>query len=186
MMVDPKKLYRELQAIQRYRSEWYDKLVGNCIDTVVKQGFIDPKCYVLEYSPGMKAYSTTIFELDPDELQDPVKHHELYGMLYNLDKYVPNPIAAVSMVSEGTFNDPVNGGKASYLMISFETPIESQKTAYKLVKRREIADSGEVLRIMSMEKDEVMSADRSIFQLEKFTHILRKNISDETDRTIYN
>jgi hypothetical protein len=107
-------------------------------------------------------------------------------MLKGLQNWVAHPIMAISMVSEGTFKDPLTGEKASYLLMSLETQMESILNSYRMVKRREIGDSGEVLRIMSMEKDDLLPADKTILELQKFTHVMRPNLSDAKDRTIYN
>lgn len=186
MIMDLKELYQRISGFQRHRTMLYNLIVSDTIDTVVRQGFVDPKCYVLEYNLATRVFSKTIFELDANELRNPTKNEALYGMLKNLQNHVPNKILAISMVSEGTFRIHDDKLKASYLLISFETHTESFLNAYRLVKRREIGPDGEVLKIMSMTKDDNFSRKRDNPEVEKFTHVIRPNLFVKNDEVLYN
>lgn len=179
------ELYRKIKEMDTVCSTWYDKLVSDSVDTVVRQGFVDPKCYVLQYNTELNKYRTTILELEAAELQDPIRNKGLYKWLKNIDKVLDRPSLAISMVAEGT--RIINGEKKNTLLISFENHVMSFKTIYNLEKRREIGPGGvDVFKIMSMEMDKEHMFLRGGVEMEKFTHILRPNLFDKTDVSIYN
>ena len=70
----PSEIYQLAYQHNQRISVWYDTLVQDALDTLIRQGFYDPKCYALSYSFELDEYATTVIAIDPDSLTDAKKN----------------------------------------------------------------------------------------------------------------
>lgn len=185
-MINSSELYDKIVKRQQYVSAWYDEIVINTLTTIKRQGFIDPRCYVLYFIFGTEEYTTTIIDLEPDSLYNPDNNQNTYLFLRALEKSVGGTIVGMAFISEGSKPTGEEGDRQGFLLLSFEDKVNGFKSIYKLQKKHEISADGPTLRLESMDFDEQQTKKRGIPQIEKFTHILRNNYFDQESLDIYN
>lgn len=183
--MDFKNIYRQISKTQKTCANWYDDIVSKTIDEIVKNGFIEPVAYILEWDEEKSKYHTSAVNIDPDSLKTKKGEEKIYNWFKNIDLHILNPVQGIILCME--FTKIIDEEKKSYLLISFEDHVQSIKTIYDVVKQRFINKRGEeVLRIMKMEVNDEYSNTRGEEKIEKFTHLMRKNLFDKNERSLYN
>lgn len=165
---------------------WHDRIGQEAFDTLIKQGYFDPKCYALSYSFTTGEYSTTIVTLEPDAIVDPERNEATYQALRSIEKNVNHTLICIIFISEGSVKNDELDSNHGFLIITFEDKVSGWKKVYRLVKRSALDELGNFrYNIESVVYDDNISINHNVPMLEKFSHILRPNYYNKFD-AVYN
>lgn len=173
------ELYQEIMNRHQYINTWYDNLVTDALETLVKDGYFYPKCYAVAYNESANEYKTTVITMEPDAISRPSKEYYTYNALRCIEKNVDFELIGICFMSEGSSwrEDPHD--KTHFLVACFENKIGGWKKVYRYTKELFVNEQGrDELRIKDLFYDEKTSMSRNMKMLEKFSHILRPNYHD--------
>jgi hypothetical protein len=180
------EIYQLAQQHTKQVDMWHDRLGQDAFDTLIKQGYFDPKCYALSYSFITGEYSTTTIAMEPDAISDPERNEATYQCLKSIEKNVNHTLICIIFISEGSVKNDELDTNHGFIIITFENKVSGWKKVYRLVKRSALDTQGNFrYDIESVVYDDNISINHNVPMLEKFSHILRPNYYNKLD-PVYN